>query len=190
MKGGGRLRIIGGTWRGRRLPVPDLPGLRPTPDRVRETLFNWLAAEVPGSRCLDLFAGTGALGLEAASRGADMVTLVERAGAAVAHLRRSVELLGASRVTVVQADARAWLRRAAGAGAPPFDIAFLDPPYDRGLLRPTLEALAAAGCLAPDARVYLEDRNPDLPLPPGWDLIRSGHAGQVHFGLAAPGPAP
>ena len=189
-RGAGRVRIISGSWRGRRLPVPAHAGLRPTPDRVRETVFNWLADLVPGSSCLDLFAGTGALGFEAASRGAARVVMVERAREAAAGLRHSREMLDAAAVAVVHAEARGWLARAAEAGDGPFDLVFLDPPYDSGLLAPTFAAVAASSLLAPGALVYLEDRTADLPLPPGWSLRKRARAGQIHFGLATgPGGA-
>lgn len=187
----GKVRIIAGTWRGRRLPVADVPGLRPTPDRVRETLFNWLAPLIAGSRCLDLFAGTGALGLEAASRGAAHVSLVERDPRALAVLRANVGLLAAGdTVQVVAADALAWLRSPPSA---PFDLVFLDPPYDAGLLAPALAALLAGGWLTSSAWLYLEwPRGAAAPLAATpW---RSLTAGQVQCALyraadARPAPA-
>jgi 16S rRNA (guanine966-N2)-methyltransferase len=180
--GPGRLRIIGGRYRGRRLPIPDQPGLRPTADRVRETLFNWLTPALPGARCLDLFAGSGALGLEAASRGAGEVLLIERNELVVRQLRANVLTLDATIVQVIRADALAWLN-----GAPrPFDLVFLDPPFADGLLAPACALLAGHGWLAPGARVYLETaaRAGFPPLPAGWELIREGTAGEVRFGLA------
>lgn len=178
----GFVRIIGGQWRGKRLRVPDLPGLRPTPDRVRETLFNWLAPVTAGSRCLDLFAGTGALGFEAASRGARQVVLVEKDRAAADRLREIADGLAPERFEIVRGDALAWL------GSPPqaFDVVFLDPPYDAGVLDVALRALASGGWLAPGARVYLEapaERGAPA-LPPGWVLHRSGRAGAVGYHLA------
>lgn len=182
---GGRLRIIGGEFRGRRLPVPEQPGLRPTGDRVRETLFNWLAPLITGARCLDLFAGSGALGFEAASRGARRVVMVERAAAVVKVLRDNARLLGADRVEIIEADALRWL---AGA-AEPFDILFLDPPFTEDLLGPTCTALARGGWLAAGARVYLESSaEADFTdLPKGWLLVRDKRAGQVRYGLAETG---
>ncbi len=180
-----RLRIIGGEWRGRRLAFADIPGLRPTPDRVRETLFNWLMPVIAGSRCLDLFAGSGALGFEAASRGAAEVTLVESHPAAVEQLRANLRLLNAAHLEVVAADALVFL-----SGPPsPYDIVFLDPPFGQGLLRPCLEHLAR-GWLAGEARIYLEaERSLDADtltawLPPGYRLYRSKTAGQVGYHLA------
>jgi 16S rRNA (guanine966-N2)-methyltransferase len=176
------LRIIGGTYRGRRLPIPDQPGLRPTADRVRETLFNWLAPVLPGARCLDLFAGSGALGLEAASRGAGEVVLVERSEGVARQLRANCVTLGACVVQVIRADALTWL----GGPSRPFDIVFLDPPFAESMLAPACALLADRGWLAPDARVYLEtaDRSGFPPLPADWELIRDRSAGQVRFGLA------
>jgi 16S rRNA (guanine966-N2)-methyltransferase len=178
----GYVRIIGGRWRGRRIAVPGLPGLRPTPDRVRETLFNWLAPAIAGSRCLDLFAGTGALGLEAASRGARHVVLVERGRESVQHLREAAAALAPETCEVVQADALAWLQ----SPPRPFDVVFLDPPYDAGLLDASMQALESGGWLAPGARIYLEapaERGTPV-LPQGWTLHRSGRAGAVGYHLA------
>ncbi len=180
--GTGHLRIIGGRSRGRRLPIPDQPGLRPTANRVRETLFNWLTPVMPGARCLDLFAGSGALGLEAASRGAGQVVLVERNAAVARQLIANVQTLAAADVEVIATDALTWL-----AGDPkPFDIVFLDPPFADGLLAPACALLAAHGWLAPGARIYLEsaDRAGFPPLSDAWELVREGTAGQVRYGLA------
>ena len=178
------LRVIGGEWRGRRIRFPGVPGLRPTPDRVRETLFNWLAAVVPGSRCLDLFAGSGALGIEALSRGAASVTFVERDREAADRLRETLAELAPGRATVVAGDAMAWL-----AGLPaPFDVAFVDPPFDAGLQADAVAALAR-GWLAPGARVYVEMRAADgaPALPAGFVLHRTGRAGEVGYHLALAG---
>lgn len=178
----GRLRIVGGTWRGRKLPIPDQPGLRPTTDRVRETLFNWLAPIMPGARCLDCFAGSGALGLEAASRGATEVVMLERAGAVVRQLLANVGTLEAGQVSVVRGDALGWL---AGAGRR-FDVVFLDPPFADGLLVLACELLARNAWVGEGSRVYLETQaDAGLPtLPPGWRLVREQRAGQVAYGLA------
>lgn len=180
-RGGQHLRIIGGRWRGRRLAFADLPGLRPTADRNRETLFNWLQPVLPGSRCLDLFAGSGALGLEAASRGADQVVLVERAAAAVRRLRDAVAMLQADRVSVWQGDARQFLRQPAAA----FDIVFLDPPFASDLLAPVCEQLAGSDWLAPEARIYLEHAASETPpaLPASWLPLREKRAGKVRYAL-------
>lgn len=180
--GPGYLRIIGGVNRGRRLPIPDQPGLRPTADRVRETLFNWLAPVLPGARCLDLFAGSGALGLEAASRGAGNVVLVERNERVARQLRANCLTLGTQTVQVIQADALTWL----GGDPGPFDLVFLDPPFAEGLLGPACTLLTDRGWLGTGARVYLETdaRSGFPPLPDGWELVRERTAGQVRFGLA------
>jgi 16S rRNA (guanine966-N2)-methyltransferase len=180
---GGSVRIIGGRWRGRRVVVSDVAALRPTPDRVRETLFNWLAAALPGARCLDLYAGTGVLGLEALSRGASQAVFVECAGPVAAALESSLRELGAAGASVVQADAADYLRGPASA----FDIVFLDPPYGTGL--GNLCTLLDRGWLAQGARVYLESnrRDPSPELPVHWRLLREKTAGQVRFALAEVG---
>jgi 16S rRNA (guanine966-N2)-methyltransferase len=176
-----QIRIIGGTHRGRRLPVPDLPGLRPTGDRIRETLFNWLQAQIPGAACLDLFAGSGALGLEAASRGAGRVVMLERADSAVEQLRKNVDLLGEEQVRIEQADALEWLQ---GRGEP-FDIVFLDPPFAEDLLETCCRLLWQNGWLKPGACVYIEiPVEKGLPkLPESWRVLREKKAGQVAYYL-------
>ncbi len=172
-----RLRIIGGRWRGRRLGFPDAEGLRPTPDRVRETLFNWLQPVIATARCLDLFAGSGALGLEALSRGAARCTFIERDPVVVAALRENAAMLDAGQsCEVVQADALAWLAGPASC----FDIVFVDPPFRRGLAGPCLNALLDGGWLAPGARVYLECAADEAPgMPSELALVREKRAGQV-----------
>jgi len=173
------VRIIGGHWRGRRLPVPDQAGLRPTPDRVRETLFNWLAPYLPGAVCLDLFAGTGVLGLEALSRGAQRAVLVEQNADAMRSLHQAVALLGASDAQVAQGDALAWLRDSADA----FDIVFLDPPYASDLLVPALELLAQRGLVRSGGFAYLEFARGGRPELPVTDLepFREGRTGDVEY---------
>ena len=177
--GAGRVRIIAGSLRGSRLEVADLPGLRPTSDRVRETLFNWLAPMLPGANCLDLFAGSGALGFEAASRGAASVQLVEREPRAVAMLRANTERLRTTNVFVEQGEALAWLAR------PParrFDVVFVDPPFASGLHDAVLGALAP--WLAPEASVYVESgREAALAAPPAWSLQREGATRDVRYAL-------
>lgn len=176
----GQLRIIGGTWRGRKLAVAPLSGLRPTPDRVRETLFNWLAPVLHGARCLDLFAGSGALGIEAASRGAAECVLVERDAQAVRILREQVGRLAAQQVRVIEAEALHWLTTS----PQPFDIVFLDPPFASDLLPQCIEQLENRGWLAPQAWIYLETGCDTLPaLPPNWELYRDRRAGQVAYRL-------
>jgi len=176
------LRIIGGRFRGRSIPVPEQPGLRPTADRVRETLFNWLQPVIAGSSCLDLFAGSGALGFEAASRGAAEVLMIERSESVARLLQANALTLGASQVQVRRADAMRWLTGAAKL----FDVVFLDPPFDKGLLAPSCALLSRHGWLAPGAMIYLEaPQNEEAPcLPEGWTLIREKRAGRVRFALA------
>jgi 16S rRNA (guanine966-N2)-methyltransferase len=184
------VRIVAGKWRGRFLPVSDVLQLRPTPERVRETLFNWLAPRIEGSRCLDLFAGTGVLGLEALSRGAAAAVLVERDAAAVDALRKSAALLGAAAATVVAGDAFGFLRRAAPM---PMDIVFLDPPFADGAETELFALLGSGNWLAPRASVYLEqDAARSLPvLPDGWAMRREKKAGNVRYLLVdAERPAP
>lgn len=182
----GTIRIIGGRWRGRRLAVPDRPGLRPTGDRARETLFNWLADRVAGATALDLFAGTGALGLEAASRGAARVVLVERDPALVARLESvRADWPGGETLEVVRADAPSWLAGATG----PFDLVFIDPPFEAQLHDRTLAALGRAGLLARDARVYVESPA-RAPAPvsgtdSGWHVARDKRVGDVRMQLLA-----
>lgn len=179
------LRIIGGRHRGRRLRFPPGVDIRPTPDRVRETLFNWLQPRIAGARVLDLFAGSGVLGLEALSRGAAHATFIEkdrRAAAAIEALVREWRVADAS---VSCRDAMAWLAAAAPSAA--FDVVFLDPPYDAGLLGEASMALSRAGLLAPDARIYVEGRarEPMRGLPDTWQCIRDGRAGEVGYHLFA-----
>ncbi|MES9969415.1 MAG: 16S rRNA (guanine(966)-N(2))-methyltransferase RsmD [Candidatus Thiodiazotropha sp.] len=176
-----QVRIIGGTHRGRRLPFADLPGLRPTGDRIRETLFNWLQPYIEGSSCLDLFAGSGALGLEAASRGASNVVMLDTAMAVVRQLTENKRKLGLDQVSVIRADALQWLEQ----DATPFDIVFLDPPFVDNLLQPLCQRLSM-GWLTDGALIYMEDAlSRDMPpLPEGWEMKKQKSAGQVHYGLA------
>lgn len=176
-----QLRIIGGTWRGRKIRFADIPGIRPTPDRVRETLFNWLAPAIRGSRCLDLFAGSGVLGLEAASRGAGDVVMVDASREAVSLLREQVSVLQAHRVQVIQGLAEKYL----GGAVTPFDIVFLDPPFGKGLLEPVMQQLATGGWLTDPAWIYIEaERNQELlHYPDDWQEYRSRVAGQVSYRL-------
>jgi 16S rRNA (guanine966-N2)-methyltransferase len=185
------VRIIGGEWRGRKLHFPHAAGLRPTPDRVRETLFNWLQFELPGRRCLDLFAGSGALGFEALSRGATEVVFVERDPVSARAIGDMLAQLRCDRGRVEQVDAFAWLERAPP--AQPFDIAFLDPPYDAAWLPVLTEKLEGGGWLVPGAWIYLEDSaaRGEPALPSAWTLMRSKRAGDVGYHLARRGvPAP
>jgi len=178
----GKIRIIGGQWRGRKLPVLTQEGLRPTPDRVRETLFNWLMPVIDGARCLDLSAGTGALCFEALSRGAAEVIMVERASSVAEQLRRNIATLAASGAEVVQADAIEYLNRA----SEPFDVIFLDPPFASDLIARCAAMIAQRGWLKPRGFVYIEAPATmmPLPLPVVWEIWRSGRAGQVGYHLA------
>jgi 16S rRNA (guanine966-N2)-methyltransferase len=184
-RGQGQLRIIAGEWRGRRIPVPDADGLRPTGDRVRETLFNWLAPVLPGARCLDLFAGSGALGLEALSRGAAHCDFVEAEPVVAQSLRAALSLLAAGERGAVHAvDALSFL----GAGPPGVagrcDIAFLDPPFGRQLMGESCRLLEARGFLAPEALVYLEYPRGEAPeVPENWVSLREKATGAVAFAL-------
>ena len=171
-----QLRIIGGAWRSRRIAIADRPDLRPTPDRVRETLFNWLGQQLAGETCADLYAGSGALGFEAASRGAGRVVMVERDPVAVAALARNRTLLGAQAVEIVRGGALEYLRRSDER----FDVVFLDPPFRQDPWRELLDLLPAR--LAPAARVYLEAARP-IEAPPPWSELRRGRAGQVSYQL-------
>ncbi|MGE3774455.1 MAG: 16S rRNA (guanine(966)-N(2))-methyltransferase RsmD [Gammaproteobacteria bacterium] len=179
----GSVRIVGGRWRGRRVPVP-AADVRPSADRVRETLFNWLAPRLPGARCLDLFAGTGVLGFEALSRGARALTLVEREPAVVAHLHEMRARLEAEAAEILRYDALAWL---AATPPSPYDVVFVDPPFGADLATTVLAALAA-GWVANDGVVYVEA--PAAPaLPPGWVRLREGRTRQVIYALVAPAAA-
>lgn len=174
----GTVRIIGGRWRGTRIPVADTRGLRPTADRVRETLFNWLAPVMPGARCLDLFAGSGALGFEAVSRGAAHATLIERDVQLAAGLEALRTRLDAHDVVIQRDDALAFL-----AGPPaPSDIVFVDPPFDTDLVDAVLERLGR-GWLNEGAFVYVEHAIDTHPSCTGWQQIRSGHTRQVNYAL-------
>ncbi|WP_035592755.1 16S rRNA (guanine(966)-N(2))-methyltransferase RsmD [Halomonas salina] len=173
----GQLRIIGGEHRRRRLPVLDSPGLRPTPDRVRETLFNWLGMATPGARVLDLFAGTGALGLEALSRGAAEATLVERDTRVARALSDNLATLGIASAEVAVADALGYLEAGLGEARSPFSLIFLDPPFRQGLAAACCRALEA-GWLAADAWIYVETESELTPaVPRGWRLHREVRAG-------------
>ena len=175
-----QIRLIAGQWRGRRLDFPPAPGLRPTPDRVRETLFNWLAPDLPGARCLDLFAGSGALGLEARSRGAREVALVDRNPQVIAHLRAELTRIGMDGVSCHLAAAQDWL----AGNDRPFDIAFVDPPFADGLWDAVLAALDRTGTVRPGGKVYVEmPRGRDSILPAGWSVWREGWAGEIHYRL-------
>jgi 16S rRNA (guanine966-N2)-methyltransferase len=183
----GRLRIVAGNWRSRVLQIADVPGLRPTSERVRETLFNWLAPRIQGARCLDLFAGTGALGFEALSRGAEAVTFVEKSRRAARVLRENASKLGATGATILEGDAMSFLRDAAPQA---YDLVFLDPPFADQLLDKACERVAETGTLVPGGLVYLElARDQQLPtLPDGWETLKDKTAGQVRYLLVRASP--
>jgi 16S rRNA (guanine966-N2)-methyltransferase len=177
------VRIIGGIWRGRRVAFPDLPGLRPTPDRVRETLFNWLQHSLAGAKCLDLFAGSGALGLEALSRGAQQVVFVEQAQAAARNLREELARLnGQANAKIMEMGAARYLR-----GVPQrFDIVFMDPPFGQEALAEFMPVLETGGWISAGSLVYLEnEKTAGLPrLPSHWEALKSKSAGEVGYHLA------
>ena len=175
-----QVRIIGGAWRSRRISFPEGEGLRPSADRVRETLFNWLGQDLDGLRCLDLFAGSGALGFEALSRGAQSVVMVEKSREVYAALRRNADLLGAKNLRLHCADALEFATVAAADDTARFDVVFLDPPYRSKLLAPALAQVARL--LRPQARVYVEDAAALEPTG-GWRVLKQGRAGQVHYTL-------
>jgi len=191
-RGAGKLRIIGGEWRSRQLPVVDLPGLRPTTDRVRETLFNWIQNDIPGAHCLDLFAGSGALGFEAASRGAASVAMIELQNNAMQALKSNKQLLGsdngdgssrADNIELVQQNALSWLEAYQGES---FDVVFLDPPFDSDYLEKAIKLMGEQACLSENACIYLEcaDHQSLPKLPVGWTISREKKAGQVKYFLA------
>lgn len=172
------VQIIGGRWRGRKLRFPDGEGLRPTPSRLRETLFNWLASDLRDARVLDLFAGSGALAIEALSRGAASATLVDSSPSTCQHLKQTLATLDGAHATVTCADALDFLARYHGA---PFTVVFIDPPYHRGLIAPALAALEKRAMLAKQAWIYVEAETlPSYDIIPGhWRLHRQQESGQV-----------
>ncbi|WP_445401953.1 16S rRNA (guanine(966)-N(2))-methyltransferase RsmD [Zobellella sp. An-6] len=179
--GPGHIRLIGGQWRGRKLPVLDSEGLRPTTDRVKETLFNWLMFDIRGCRCLDLFAGSGSLGFEALSRGGAEVVLVEKDPRVAQQLRRNLASLPGARGQVFNTDALAFLQSA----ATPFDLVFLDPPFHQDLLPEVCRLLEQGGWLADGARLYIEREQAAeaLLLPANWRRLKGKQAGQVCYQL-------
>ena len=177
----GQLRIIAGQWRSRRLIFPDQKMLRPTPDRVRETLFNWLQHDLPGSICLDLFAGSGVLGFEAASRGAKRIVMVENNREAAKSITQNRALLNAGMTELINTDAMTWLI----SNHDVFDIVFLDPPYRAGVLNRCCELLENGKNLAENAKIYLEHAlgDDEIEIPVCWQCIKSQNAGQVSYKL-------
>ena len=182
----GRLRIVAGKWRSRVLDIADVPGLRPTSERIRETLFNWLSPSIQGARCLDLFAGTGALGFEALSRGATQVVFVDSSRRAIKAIEKSTKILEATGAVVHYGDAADYLRSATPAS---FDIIFLDPPFADDRLEGMCGLIDERGLLAPGGRIYLEqDRaKPETPLPDGWQVRKNKTAGNVRYMLVEVG---
>ena len=177
----GKLRIIGGQWRSRILRFPQARDLRPTPDRIRETLFNWLRNDIPNSRCLDLFAGSGALGFEAASRGADTVWMVEKHRHIVQSLLHNANALEATRVNITQSDAIEFIEQC----ETQFDIIFVDPPYRRNEVSEISRTISQSSLLNSDTKIYIEsptsiDQN---TLPSGWCIVKEKRCGQVHSTL-------
>ena len=181
------VRIIGGGWRGRRVNFPDMPGLRPTPDRVRETLFNWLQHTIVGTHCLDLFAGSGVLGLEALSRGAKSVVFVEQAQRTARALQGELTRLGGSaKARVVEMGASRFLRTLGVPYGAPFDVVFLDPPFGQGALAEFVPLLDAGHWVKTSGLVYLEcEKAAGIPgVPSHWELLKSKSAGEVGYHLA------
>ena len=193
-----QLRIIGGQWRGRKLSFADGEGLRPTMDRVRETLFNWLQSDIAGARCLDLFSGSGALGLEALSRYAGEVVMIDKNPQAIRMIRQNLELLAVDNARLMQMDARDFLLRTAEGSLlktaegsfPPspqktFDIVFLDPPFNQQLVPVFCDLLDKANCLSDQAIIYIEiEKKTRLPqLPDNWTIIKEKKAGQLAYYL-------
>lgn len=174
------LRIIGGQWRGRKLQFPDVEGLRPTTDRVRETLFNWLAPVIHGAHCLDLFSGSGALGLEALSRGAAHAVLLDRNAQAIRALRQHAQTLHCTTLSVHQTNALDYLRQPA---SETFSVVFLDPPFHQDLITPCAELLESQGWLDAQTRIYIESEPCPHRLPANWELLRDKRAGQVQYQL-------
>lgn len=180
--GQGHLRIIGGQWRSRKLGFPEAPGLRPTPDRVRETLFNWLAAHIEGAKVLDAFTGSGALYLEALSRGASMALALDANATAISSLRHNLDLLGCATGQLLQSDALKYLETQTPSA---FDLVFLDPPFHQNMLPATCTLLEEKGWLAERAWIYTESETPPsaLQMPATWRLHREKKAGQVYYSL-------
>lgn len=185
-----RVRIIGGDWRRRWLPVAPVPGLRPSADAQRETLFNWLQPWLPAASVLDLFAGTGALGLEAASRGAASVLLLEKSPQAARQLEQNCSTLGARQVCVRQVDALRFLAQGRQrSGLAPFSVVFVDPPFGKNLVNRALQALDSGDWLTTDARVYVE-QEANLPAPEAWEILRERTGGQARGLLLQQASAP
>ena len=182
-----QIRIIGGQWRSRKLNFPEADGLRPTPDRVRETLFNWLQSRIPGARCLDLFAGSGALGLEALSRGASHCMFIDIAHPSCQALRNNVLKLACENAQIIQMDTLNWLQQRANAGAnnattDKFDVVFLDPPFHTTLCQEVCQLLIDKDLLNPNAYIYIETEH-RAAIDVDWAVHREKTAGQVRYRL-------
>lgn len=173
------VQIIGGMYRGKKISFPDVEGLRPTPNRVRETLFNWLMQDIKNARCLDAFAGSGALGFEALSRGAAQVTLIEQAPEAYGHLQKILQQFNSSKLQLLKSDTLQYLQKP----KEPFDIVFLDPPFDKPFIAPCLTLLADINNLKPGGLLYIESASPIEADPSVWELLKSKQAGLVYYGL-------
>lgn len=181
--GSGSVRIIGGQWRGRKITVPSVDGLRPTPDRVRETLFNWLMPYLPDAKCLDTFSGSGALSIESLSRGAAQATALDNSPEAVQALKKISALLEIPSLNIIHADALAWLNRVADTA---FDIVFIDPPFHQNLISPCCALLETHHWLSADALIYVEhERGGTIDVPDSWRLHRQQQAGDVVYALYA-----
>ncbi|MGB4499019.1 MAG: 16S rRNA (guanine(966)-N(2))-methyltransferase RsmD [Methylococcaceae bacterium] len=177
----GSLTIIGGQWRSRKIDVLDADGLRPTPNRVRETLFNWLQADIFNAQCLDLFAGSGALSFEAASRGAKNVVQIENNVAACQILKSNAEKLNATQIQIIQSDTLSYLQKSP---ENPFDVVFIDPPFGSDFVAQSCEYLEKNHWLSPYAKIYIEtETNLTLELPENWQLLKSKTAGEVAYRL-------
>ena len=182
------IRVIGGQWRSRRIVFRTDPAIRPTPDRIRETLFNWLQNSISDASCLELFAGTGALSIEALSRGADHVTIVDQSAAIIGSIRSNLEVLceDEARYDCIEADAVNWIQHQEGRA---WDIIFLDPPFDSDSLTTILPIIADQRLLQPDGHIYIESPKSldSSELPPGWEIARKKQASNVHYCLCRNG---
>ena len=174
----GKIRIIAGQWRGRKLDVEDAEGLRPTPDRLRETLFNWLQMDIPHATCLDCFAGTGALGFEALSREAKQVVMIDSNPALIKQLENHASQLNSQQHDIILTDALNWLNHTEES----FDIIFLDPPFHQGLLEKSLNIIKDKQLLKIDGKIYIESEK-TFVLPEGWNVLKQKKAGQVNAQL-------
>ncbi len=186
----GELRIIGGKWRSRKLTFPAIQGLRPTPSRIRETLFNWLAADLPGSHCLDLFAGSGALGFEALSRGADRVTMIEKNRDITNALQQNKRVLDANGLSILNQDAMGGIAKLDPMNT--FDILFCDPPFNQHLMEPLIQAIENSTVLSEAAKLYIETEKSltSLEFPANWSLLKEKTAGDVRYRLLEVGKRP